>query len=176
MFRVWRRDYREHVIWPPDYLKTGTWWLAVLLLIFERVSKFYQNKLSKPLPKNLIRPLLSTPYLDHQVTYPLLLRFMYEHIDWSPHWLIHPRCEPQHYKLHEGNTMKTQCSHKSIIPIFHAVEAVSSARDLCRKHATSVDTLYTWLHEEGDKRGAFKPEEEKNRRIFGGIFCNPHKN
>ncbi|HHI0055757.1 TPA: hypothetical protein ACP4YQ_003975, partial [Klebsiella quasipneumoniae] len=88
----------------------------------------------------------------------------------SPHWLIHERCEPRHYKLREGNPMKKQCTNKANIPIFHAVEAVSSARDLCRKHATSVDTLYTPFHEEGDKRGASEPEEEKNRRIFGEIF------
>lgn len=75
MFRVWRRDYREHVIWPPDYVRTGTWWFPFLLLVFERLSKFYQNKLSKPLPKNLIRPPLSTPSHDHHGTYPFVVEF-----------------------------------------------------------------------------------------------------
>jgi hypothetical protein len=43
MFRVWRRDYREHVIRLAGKARTGAGWFPFLLLVFEWLSKYYQN-------------------------------------------------------------------------------------------------------------------------------------
>jgi len=65
--------------------------------------------------------------------------------------------------------MKKRFSDEQIISILHEAETGVSARELCRKHAISYATIYTWRKKYG---GMDVPEverlkslEEKNARL-----------
>lgn len=45
--------------------------------------------------------------------------------------------------------MKKCFSDEEIISILHEAEAGVSARELCRKHAISITTFYTWRKKYG---------------------------
>lgn len=76
--------------------------------------------------------------------------------------------EPLH-QSHEDIPMKKRFSDEQIISILREAEAGVSARELCRKHAISDATFYTWRKKFG---GMEVPEvkrlrslEEENARL-----------
>jgi len=66
--------------------------------------------------------------------------------------------------------MKKRFSDEQIISILREAEAGVSARELCRKHAISDATFYTWRKKYGgmevpEVKRMKSPEEEENARL-----------
>lgn len=65
--------------------------------------------------------------------------------------------------------MKRRFSDEQIISILREAEAGVSARELCRKHAISYDTFYTWRKNYGGMEvpevKRLKSPEEENARL-----------
>ncbi len=65
--------------------------------------------------------------------------------------------------------MKKRFSDEQIISILREAEAGVSALELCRKHAISDATFYTWRKKYGGMEGPevkrLKPLEEENARL-----------
>jgi putative transposase len=72
-------------------------------------------------------------------------------------------------KPHEDIPMKKRFSDEQIISILREAEAGVSARELCRKHAISDATFYTWRKKYGGMEvpevKRLKSLEEENARL-----------